>query len=290
MTTNGTQTQSRGQQYGNGQARTRQAPPPRMQDDITGSYSDPAAVADVLRRASEHYNLIGPMAFGALPEGFAVAMSVVTIDPATETYDVGLGRRGLGRMAVERIAAAAGVSTASSTCIGMAPNYAAWSVTVGRQDLDGSVRAAMKSRTMDLREGSGQIRAMREAALAKSRDPEGQIREQRLHIAAHAETKAWLRAVRTLLGLRTSRMPSRTRRRRGGATATRPRSTRCGRSCAAARRRRWAASTSPTPTTRAPRTRTASPKNRIVTDPCGPEPARSSADSRGRRARGAGGT
>jgi hypothetical protein len=178
----------------------------RIQDDISGSYTDPQAVADVLRRASDGYNLVGPMAFGALPEGFAVVMSVVKIDAGEETYDVGFGKRGLSRIAVERIAGAAGVSTQASQCIGMAANFCAWSVTVARQDLDGSVRSQTKSRSMDLREGSGQLEAMRAQARAKKKDPENQIREQRLHIAAHAETKAWLRAVRTLLGLRTYTM------------------------------------------------------------------------------------
>lgn len=180
-----------------------QAQPRSMAEDISGTYSDPSTIKDVLDRAEQDFNLVGPVAFGSLPEGFSVVMSVVRVDSKNETYDVGFGKKGLSRGAVERIAGAAGVSTVRVVPLASAPNYAAFSVTVGRQDLDGSVRTSTKSRVMDLREHSGQVAAMREAARMKNKDADGQIREQRLHIGAHAETKAWLRAVRTLLSLRT---------------------------------------------------------------------------------------
>jgi hypothetical protein len=60
---------------------------------------------------------------------------------------------------------------------------------------------------MDLRDGSPQIDALIAKARAKNRDPAPQIREMRLHILAHAESKAKLRAIRSL-GLRSSYAPA----------------------------------------------------------------------------------
>jgi len=191
--------QGQSRQAGTGHA----AQPPARKIDVSGTYSDPKEVQRVLDEASQHFNLVGALSFGELPEGFTVVISTVQVDVAGETYDVGFGKRGLGSPAVRRIAGAAGVSTANSACKGWAPGYAAWEVTVGRLELDGTVRRETGSRVMDLREGSSQVVAMREAAEGKGKDASTQIREQRLHIGAHAETKAWLRAVRTLLGLRT---------------------------------------------------------------------------------------
>lgn len=180
---------------------------------VSGVYADVDTITDMLAQAAEHYNLIGPLAVGEIPEGFSVVMSVIALEQpddngkSPDVYNVGGALWGLSRVAVERIAGAAGVSTVSSICTGQALNYCQYTVTVSRQDIDGSVRHATKSKTMDLREGSGQLDAMRKQAQGGNtrgggpRDPDKQVREQRLHLAAHAETKAWLRAVRTLLGL-----------------------------------------------------------------------------------------
>src|SRR6185295_13684583 len=67
---------------------------------------------------------------------------------------------------------------------------------------------------MDLREGSAQVQALWDRYKAKKaaferkgwktpNEPTGQIREMRLHILGHAETKAQLRAIRSL-GIKTS--------------------------------------------------------------------------------------
>ncbi len=197
------------QQNGNGQARQQQAPAPKK-IDISGTYSDPSEVYRVLEDAGQQFNVIGSIAFGDLPEGFSVMLSTIKVDVANETYDVGMKKRGLGSAAIRRIASAAGVSSISSVCKGWAPNYAAWEVTVARTELDGTVRRETGNRVMDLRDGGSQATAMRDKAIEQNKkypdnqkDPESQLREQRLHIGAHAESKAWQRAVRTLLGLRT---------------------------------------------------------------------------------------
>lgn len=51
---------------------------------------------------------------------------------------------------------------------------------------------------MDLRDGSPQIEALYARAQGGRKDPTNQIREMRLHIMAHAESKARLRAIRSI--------------------------------------------------------------------------------------------
>jgi hypothetical protein len=181
----------------------------QLNGDISGSYADPDRIRDILDRAQENYILVGPTVVkGTLPEGFALSLAVHRLDIKKDTYDVA-GGRALSRTAIADLAAMAGVSTLESTCVAQDVNYCQYLVTVEMKDLDGTVRTEKKSKAMDLRDGSGQIAAMREAARLKKdergqpKNADAQIREQRLHIAAHAETKAWLRAVRALLALRT---------------------------------------------------------------------------------------
>ncbi len=178
---------------------------PKQHESLStaGSFTNPAEIQQILESAATNYNLIGALSFGAIPEGFAVVMTSLLVRPEDDCYSVGGGRYGLSRAAVERIAGAAGVTTKDSHVVASAVNYCRYSVTVGRMDLDGTVRQVTKSKTMDLRAGSGQLQAIREQAAAKNKDATSLIREQRMHLDAHAETKAWLRAVRTLLALRT---------------------------------------------------------------------------------------
>lgn len=192
------------QQNGRPQA-AQQAPGRSTTDDISGTYSDPEAIKMALKKAEENYILLGGLAAGEIPDGFSVMLSVVKVNSASksEVYDVGMGKFGLSGIVLKRIADAAGISVVDSRPTQQAMHYVAYQVTVARQCLDGSVRRVVGSRTMDLRDSSGVVAAMRRKASQKDKDAENQLWEQRLHIGQHAETKAYLRAIRSMLGVDT---------------------------------------------------------------------------------------
>lgn len=156
-------------------------------------------------------HLVSPATASAdLPEGFSLAISMVQINPRGGTQEVFPvpGGKGLARASLERISGAAGVTWDPQLCRrlddGRHPHYCSWTVVGYVRNLDGSVRTITGSKEMDLREGSAQVEALIERSKDKKadgtdrKDPTGQIREMRLHIAAHAETKAKLRAIRSL--------------------------------------------------------------------------------------------
>ena len=72
------------------------------------------------------------------------------------------------------------------------------------RNFDGTPREIFGTKEMDLREGSAQVEALVERAQGQKadgtdrKDPKKQIREMRLHLLSHAETKAKLRAIRSL--------------------------------------------------------------------------------------------
>lgn len=180
---------------------------------FTGTSRDGAAITKALQEAQKQYHLVSPAAAcGRIPEGCGVALSTVAIDVATETYDVGGGRRGLSKTALDRIAGAAGISwnphLSRRLDDASDPRYVMFHAVGSYRSFDGSELLITGTKEMDLRDGSAQVEALWDryrAAKARgnARSPEGQIREMRLHILAHAETKAKLRAIRSI-GLQTA--------------------------------------------------------------------------------------
>jgi len=146
----------------------------------------------------------------------------VNPDPkAKEVYEVGGGQLGLSKVVLDKLAGAAGVSWSPLLCHrtddGRDPHYCSW-VAVGTvRHFDGSSITIQAHKEMDLREGSAQVEALWErynAELAKfkagksgkqwpPKEPTAQIREMRLHIQAHAESKAKNRAIRSI-GIKSS--------------------------------------------------------------------------------------
>lgn len=197
---------------------------------LSGTFHDVATVGAALERAARQAHLVSPAtSCGCLPEGFDLVMSTVKIDAAGETYSVaggdddsggGGGKRGLSKVALDRIALAAGVSwdpvASRRLDDGRDPRYCAW-LAVGRvKSLDGTEIVLQASKEIDLRDGSPQVDglwARYKTKLARweregkkgwqPRSPEGQLREQRLHLLSMCETKARLRAIRSL-GVRTA--------------------------------------------------------------------------------------
>lgn len=198
----------------------------------TGSYSDPGLINAMLDSA-EHYNLVAPAtACGRLPEGFEVVISCVRVNPDAEiggpgeVYATSVGKNakyGLSKSVLDQIASALGVTWDAGRSgrldDGRDPRYCHWRTVGHVQNFDGTWRTILGEKEMDLRDGSPQVQAIIERVEANNKknpnwapkSPDGQIREMRLHIMGHAETKARLRAIRSM-GIKTSYTPDELRK------------------------------------------------------------------------------
>lgn len=179
----------------------------------TGAFRDPQRATDALRQAAARGHLVAPAPIcGSIPEGCSMALAAVLVDPATETYKIS-GKLGLSKVALDKIAAAAGVSWDVRECRrlddGSDPHYCHYRAAGRVRDFDGTVRVVSGEVEMDAREGSPLIEEIKvKAARGKDgpRDPASQILELRKFLLRHAESKAKNRAIRSL-GVRTSYEP-----------------------------------------------------------------------------------
>lgn len=209
------------------QPRQRQQTPPRGQraiqrsngsEVVAGSLRDAGQVNARLRDMASEYHLVAPATVcGSLPEGCEVAISVVHVDSNDapngpgEVYQTGGGKLGLAKATLDRIGSAAGITWDPQLCRrlddGRDPYYVAFQAVGYVRNFDGSIRTITGTKEMDLRDGSPQVDALH-ARIKKDANgkPKGdatkQIREMRLHILGHAETKAKLRAIRSV-GIKT---------------------------------------------------------------------------------------
>jgi hypothetical protein len=203
------------------QATTQAAAPPRHQPapripprtgaiQVVGeSIAAGGNLMAALQRLQETCILIAPTtAIDALPEGCAIAISMVRVDPAVDGYViVGDAKSpkpddhiGLAKSAVESIGAAAGASWIPGIT-GRADDgrdhhyrhYVAWAEY---QDLDGSIRRYNGECEIDLRDGSPQVQDIIRKAKKNSRDPEFQLAEARKFISRQCASKAMLVALR----------------------------------------------------------------------------------------------
>lgn len=184
---------------------------------------DAVSVAEALEKAQTIGHLVSPAtSCGSLPEGTSVALSAVLVDVARETYGIAGGgdKVGLGKVALDRIALAAGVSwdpqQSRRTDDGRDPHYVSY-VAVGHyRQFDGSTCTIMGEKELDMREKSPAVEALRAKYREKlaawerggkqdypPKSPDVQIAEVRTHLLSHAASKAKLRAIRGL-GIRTS--------------------------------------------------------------------------------------
>lgn len=161
---------------------------------------DPEVVTALLQRAGKECHLISPATTcPSLPEGFEVATQVVLVDVANETYAYGeaYGKRCLGKTALDRIAAAAGISWSSTRTDDRRHPYYCEFVAYGQyRQFDNTSVQISGGKTLDLRDGS------LEAAALKP----GDLGQKRRRITALCETMARLRAVRSL-GIRAAYAP-----------------------------------------------------------------------------------
>lgn len=163
---------------------------------IRGNYSDTTALGRALEEASKRAHLLSPLSVGfTIPVLHEVTLVVLDIAKG-ETYSIS-GKLGLSKIALDRLAIAAGVEWDPRECRrldnGSDPRYVEFQA-VGRVPmLDGSYRTITGTKVMDLRDGSAQT-------LASAKD----LPMKRQFIQEHAESKAKNRAIRSGLGIRTS--------------------------------------------------------------------------------------
>lgn len=185
----------------------------------SGAHDDAKKATEALAKIQEIGHLISPApACATLPEGCAILLSAITVDSRNETYNVP-GGKGLSKTALQKLAAALGVSwnhnASGRLDDGRDPYYFEF-LAVGRvRNFDGTWREIEGRKVMDLRNGSPTIQALQNRAEQKAErereknpdakvgDWESQLRDLRYFIGENAETKAQLRAIRSL-GLRTS--------------------------------------------------------------------------------------
>lgn len=176
---------------------------------ISGTYHSPAEIDSKLAAAASRFHLVSPFtACGAIPEGFAVRLAAVKVDVKTETYPIPGGpKRGLSKVVLDKIGHALGISwdprLSGRLDDGKEPRYCRYRVIGSYMGPDGIRHFLQGEKEVDLREGSPTVEGLEGRAKDKGKTSEREVRELRMHIVSHAETKARLRAIRSM-GIRTS--------------------------------------------------------------------------------------
>lgn len=180
---------------------------------LAASYRQGMEANKALHQAAEVAHLVSPAtAVGELPAGTVLALSQVVVGVEEETYPLPAGKRGLGKVALDKLAAAAGISwdalASGRLDDGSDPHYCHFRAVGSYRSFDGSRLSLSGEVEIDLRVGSPQVEEMITKAAGKERGvADKQILEARKFILRHAESKARNRAVRCL-GLRTSYTPA----------------------------------------------------------------------------------
>lgn len=153
----------------------------------------------------EQFQLLVPETHMAgLPVGIVPMVTIVRLDPNPNHGDVFSieGKKSPTKNALNRIAAAAGITWTDSRRVDdrRHPHYCEWVVEAEMTLPDGTVRQERSSRTIDLRHDAGDGLVGADAVGMKERA----LSQTRKFIQEHAESKAKNRAIRALLGLKTS--------------------------------------------------------------------------------------
>ena len=177
--------------------------------DRVGQYSDGDTLRDALSGIGRLGNMLLPISrIAEPPPGFAVTISAVLVDVETESYRPVNGdeKRALSKPALDRIAAAAGVTWLPDQFRrlddGSDPNVYECRVVCQVRDLDGSVRVVVGEKRLDLRDDSPMT-----AQVLGYKNNVKSLRQTRAFIAEHCASKARNRAIRTALGIRQTFSP-----------------------------------------------------------------------------------
>jgi hypothetical protein len=175
-----------------------------------GEHTDAMKATVLLELAAKQYHLVSPATTTAsIPDGCAIATAMVLVNPTEDTYPIpGGSKRGLSKPTLDKISHAAGVTAVPEKCgrldDGSHPYYVHYR-WVGRvRHFDGQFVEIVGEKELDLRPGSATVKNLTRIAQKKGRaDALSEIEQMRSFILAHAETKARLRAIRSL-GVKTS--------------------------------------------------------------------------------------
>jgi len=167
-------------------------------------------VQDAFERLGGAVNLVTPVAtVDSIMPLHKISLRAVVIDATVDGKGNGSevykgkfcadNERALGKVALEKIMAAAGVQILGTRRMDdrSAPLYCEFEVTLCTRDFDGTYRQVSKTKAVDLRDGSPEaktILAFNSGAVL--------LGEARKHILSNCETKAQLRALRTLLSIK----------------------------------------------------------------------------------------
>lgn len=207
--------------------------------DSANSSADPNYITEMLREAAERYHLVTPATrCGTIPDGCEIMMSQVLVNSDIklgEVYPItgGGGKLGLGKVTLEKIGNAYGITwdpqqshrEDDASC----PEYCEYTAVAHYFDFDGREQTVFGTKSIDLRRGSAMWEDAHERARAKAIDKaltendnrplnseqerraievgyekaESELRHARIHILALAQSKARLRAIRSI-GLKSS--------------------------------------------------------------------------------------
>lgn len=178
--------------------------------------TDVAVVGDALVVAERRgCNVLAPVTeLQFVPVGFqaALRMIVFPVDGQWDGRSNGLwyetdgGKVALHRGPLDQLASLAGLTWdyVRRTDDGSVPLLWAFEAAATLCTFDGTRRQVIRSRVLDLRDGSPEVLDMIDAANRQQRGAGDRISKARLHGAALCETKATSRVVRAALGLRGS--------------------------------------------------------------------------------------
>lgn len=175
---------------------------------FAGTFESAEAVNQRLEWALANAHLVSPItAVTRLPEGVGVALSLERLDIERDTYGLPGGKRAILKPALERIGRAAGVKWDAAQCFVRQVGLHHYQAQAVGYVLDLSFQAAPIMGTVDMDYGPGSIGE--EKVLADARDKaaaQKTLREIRHFLSRHAESRAYLRAIRRL-GIATSYTP-----------------------------------------------------------------------------------
>ena len=174
----------------------------------TGLIHSPEKLTEQLTRLQSHYHVLSPaIAVADMAPGYGANLALVKIDPSvvmagdngvgpdcyfSKNTHKDAGKRSLNKQGIVKIGQASGVQWDPRLCRrtddNSERNYWAWEYVGYVRTHDGQVLTIKGSRELDLRDGSGEAIGM----------PPGMLKQQRAMGNELCETKAMLRALRTL--------------------------------------------------------------------------------------------